>query len=146
MVKNRHECDAGIPSNAEGDPRGYDVEYCAIDVEQEHWETGKEEEKGKMDKNGYCPGHPVQVQLLESLCVVSTNSCPVACTVSSLSGVKVGKSPLLNEYRKESPCKAHRDAQEPERVNHDCGCLWREWRWVKRNGIDDGLGTGGIGE
>jgi hypothetical protein len=37
--------DASIPSYAEGEPREYDVEDCAVDVEQEHWETGKEEEK-----------------------------------------------------------------------------------------------------
>jgi hypothetical protein len=78
--------------------------------------------------------------------VVSTNSSSVAWTMSSLSGLKVGKSPLLNEYRKESPGKAHREAQEPERVKHDCGFQRREWRWIRRNGIDDGLGAGGIGE
>jgi hypothetical protein len=59
MAKDWHECDAGIPSYAEGEPRDYDIEDCAIDVEQEDWETGKEEEKGEMDKYGHCPGHPV---------------------------------------------------------------------------------------
>jgi hypothetical protein len=126
MAKNRHECDASIPGYAKGEPRDYDVEDSAVDVKQEHWETGKEEEKGEMDKYGHCSGHPVYVQLVESLCVVSTNSSSVAWTMSSLSDLKVGKSPLLNEYRKESPSKAHREAQEPERVNHDCGFLRRE--------------------
>jgi hypothetical protein len=78
--------------------------------------------------------------------VVSTNSSSVAWTMSSLNGLKVGKSPLLNEYRKESPGKAHRKAQEPERVNHDRGFQRRKWRWIRRSGIDDGLGAGGIGE
>jgi len=53
MAKDRHECDAGIPSHAEDEPRDYDVEDCAVDVEQEHRETGKEEEKGEMDKDGH---------------------------------------------------------------------------------------------
>ena len=59
MVKDRHECDAGIPSYEEGDPRDYNVENCAVDVEQEYWEARKEEEKGEMDKCGHCSGHPV---------------------------------------------------------------------------------------
>lgn len=59
MAKDRHECDAGIPSYAEGDPSEYDVEDCAVDVEQEYRETRKEEEKGEMDKDGHCSGHPV---------------------------------------------------------------------------------------
>jgi hypothetical protein len=78
--------------------------------------------------------------------VVLTNSSSVARALSFLSGPEVGKSPLLNEYGKESPGKAHRETQEPERVNHDCGFRRREWRWIRRSGIDDGLGTGGIGE
>jgi hypothetical protein len=59
MAKDRHECDAGIPSYAESEPRDYDVEDCAVDVEQEHRETGKKEEKGEMDKYGHSSGHPV---------------------------------------------------------------------------------------
>jgi len=58
MAKDRHECDAGIPSYAEGEPRDYNVEDYAVDVEQEHWETRKEEENGEVDKHGYCSGHP----------------------------------------------------------------------------------------
>ena len=78
--------------------------------------------------------------------MVSANASSVAWTMSFLSGLKVGKGPLLNEYRKESPGKAHREAQEPECVNHDCGFWRREWRWIRRSGIDDGLGPGGIDE
>ena len=78
--------------------------------------------------------------------MVSANSSPVTWTMPSLSGLKVGKRPLLNEHRKKSPGKAHREAQEPERINHDCGFLRREWRWIRRSGIDDGLRAGGIGE
>jgi hypothetical protein len=59
MVKDRHECDAGIPCHADGEPRDYDVEDCAVNVEQEHWETGKEEEEGQMDEYGHSSGHPV---------------------------------------------------------------------------------------
>ena len=59
MAKDRHECDAGIPCHADGEPRDYNVKDCVVDVEQEHRETGKEEEKGEMDKYGYCSGYPV---------------------------------------------------------------------------------------
>ena len=59
MVKDRHECDTGIPSYADGNPRDYDIEDCVVDVEQEHWEARKEEENGEMDKCGHCSGHPV---------------------------------------------------------------------------------------
>ena len=59
MAKDRHECDACIPCYAEGEPRDYDVEDCAVDIEQEHWETGKEEEKGEVDKSRHCSCHPV---------------------------------------------------------------------------------------
>ena len=31
----------------------------AVHAEQEHWETGKEEEKGEVDKYGHCSGHLV---------------------------------------------------------------------------------------
>jgi len=86
------------------------------------------------------------MQSPESLFAISTNSSSVAWTISFLNSVKVGKSPLLNEYRKESPSKAHAEAQEPERVNHDCGFWRREWSRIRRSGIDDGLGAGGIGE
>jgi len=78
--------------------------------------------------------------------VVSTNSSSVAWSISSLSDLKVGKSPLLNEYRKESPGKAHREAQEPECINHDCRFQRREWRWIRRSRKNNGLGAGGIGE
>ena len=59
MAKNRHEREAGIPNYAEGDPCDYDLEDCAVGVEQVHRETGKEEEKGEMYKYGHCSGHPV---------------------------------------------------------------------------------------
>ena len=67
-----------------------------------------------MDKYRHSSGYPVQVQVLESLCVENTNASSVARTVPSLSRFKVRLSPLLYKYRKEGPGKTHDETQEPQ--------------------------------
>lgn len=139
MAEDGHESDAGITCHAEAQPRDHGVKDRAVDVEQEHRETGKEEEKGDMNKNRHRSGHMVKVPLVESLCVVSTDSCSVAWTISSLSCLKVGLSPLLYKYRQESPGKTHDEAQKPEHVNQDCIFRRRKLRWIGRGGLGGGI-------
>ena len=98
MADDRHECDAGITSYAEGQPGNHDVEDCAVDIEQEDRKAGKEEEKRNMDKYGHSSGHPVEVQLVESFSMKCTNTSSDLRTMSFLSCLKVGLSPLLYKY------------------------------------------------
>ncbi len=140
MAEDRHESDVGITSHAEGQPRNHDVEDCAVDIEQEQRETGKEEEKGDMNKYRRRSGDLVDMPLFESLCVVSTDSCSVAWVMSCLSCPKVGMRPLLYKYRQESPSKTHDEAQKPECVNQDCEFLWRKFGWIRRGGLGSGIG------
>ena len=114
MVEDRHESDAGISSYAETQPRNHDVEDCTIDIGQEDRKTRKKEEKGNMDEYGHSSGYPVKVQVLESPCVESTNASSVLRTMPFSRRLKVGLSPLLYEYGKESPGKTHKQAQKPE--------------------------------
>jgi hypothetical protein len=109
-----HESDAGITSYAKTQPGNHDVEDRAVEVEQEDRKTGKEEEEGTVDKYRYSSGYPVKVKLLESLYMESTNPSSVLRTMSSLSRMKVGSSPLLYKYRKESAGETHGQTQEPE--------------------------------
>ena len=67
-----------------------------------------------MDKYRHSSGHPIEVQVLESLCVENTNASSFLRTMSSLSRLEVRLSPLLYEYCKESPGKTHDETQEPE--------------------------------
>ena len=139
-MEDRHESDVGITSHAEGQPRNHDVEDCAVDIEQEHRETGKEEDKGDMNKYRRRSGELVEVPLVESLCVVSTDSCSDAWGMSYLGRPKVGMRPLLYQYCQESPSKTHDEAQKPECVNQDCELRWREFGWIRRGGLGGGIG------
>lgn len=139
MAEDGHESDAGITCYTEAQPRDHDVEDRAVDAEQEHRETGKEEEKGGMNKNRHRPGYMVKVPFVKSLCVVSTDSCSVAWTISSLSRLKVGLSPLLYKYCQESPGKTHDEAQKPERVDQDCIFRRRKLRWIGRSDLGGGI-------
>jgi hypothetical protein len=67
LVEDRHESNASVTRYAETQPRNHDVEDCAVEIEQEHRKTGKEEEKGNVDKYRHRSGYPMKVQLLESL-------------------------------------------------------------------------------
>jgi hypothetical protein len=66
--------------------------------------------------------------------------------MSFLSRLKVGLGPLLYKYGYESPCKTHDEAQEPEGVDQNCGLRGRKYWWIRRGGMDDGLGGSGIGK
>jgi hypothetical protein len=114
LAEDRHKSDAGITRYAKCQPRDHDVEDRAVDIEQEHRKTGKEEEQGSMDKYGHSSSYPVKVHPLQSLRMESTNASSVAWIMSSLSRLKVGLSPLLYKYGNESPGKTHNEAQEPE--------------------------------
>ena len=146
MAEERHESDAGITSYAEAQPGNHDVEDCAVELEQEDRKTGKKEEEGTMDKYRYNSGYPLKVKLLEALRVESTNASSVLRTMSSLSRLEVGLSPLWYKYRKESPGETHGQTQKPDGVNKDCGFRWRKFRWIRRDGLDEGLGASSIGE
>jgi hypothetical protein len=99
-----------------------------------------------MDEYGNSSGYPMEVQLVECLCVESTNASSELGTMSFLSRLKVRLGPLLYEYGYESPCKTHYEAQEPEGVDQNCGFRGRKFRRIRRGGMDDGLGGSGIGE
>ena len=114
MTEDRHESDACVACYAESQPYNHYVEDCAVDAEQEHRKASKEEEKRSMDKYGHCSGHPVKVQLLESLCVEGANAGSVLRIVSALGCHQVGLSPLLYKYCYESASKTHNEAQEPK--------------------------------
>jgi hypothetical protein len=114
LADDRHESDAGKTSHAKSQPRNHDVEHCAVDVEQEDRKAGKEEEKRNMDKYGHSSGYPVEVQLVESFSMKCTNASSDLRTMSFLSCLKVGLSPLLYKYGYESSGETHDEAQEPE--------------------------------
>jgi hypothetical protein len=67
-----------------------------------------------MDKYRHSSGYPIKVHVLEPLCVENTNAGSFLRTMSSLSRLEVGLSPLLYEYGKESPGKTHDETQEPQ--------------------------------
>ena len=67
-------------------------------MKQEDGKTGKEEEKGDVDKCRHRTGQPRKVKPVDSLSIKCTNPRSVVRTMLSLGRMKVGLSPMVYKY------------------------------------------------
>jgi len=95
MPKHRHQCDAHVHACTKSDPRYRHLENRIIDVEKEHSEARKEQEKREVQQRRQRFDRPRKVKFIDALSKERPNPCSFVWTVSCLGDLRVPTGPLL---------------------------------------------------